>query len=333
MGLGVVSGCSDGSVVAEPSPATTEPPTPLHTTLAQPPFPAETAGVLTFLEEEGTVRHTNKRWYWANRSFPAEGISLRSAGADNVVIVDITKGRNNVIGEMDRPSAKEMLFQNAVYIHRGSQYMVESLDIENRKALVRESEVNYFTDGLVKTDIKVLSQDDYVDAGVVGDVLIRSQVTRFKKLKFHTHENLGYGDITLPEEEYQTRALILLFRPDSPAGTYLDSLDPAAASTCLSGVGTLIRNIAPVYLLCDSRDLGIAERVCDPHFGMSALYIYDKYPGGTGLAEALSGITPTLFNAVLSALEACPCAKGCPSCVGPGGNKAGAAELVRRLIG
>jgi DEAD/DEAH box helicase domain-containing protein len=232
---------------------------------------------------------------------------------------------------MDRPSAKEMLFKNAVYIHRGNQYMVENLDIENRKALVVEARVNYFTDGLVKTDIKVLSEDELLPCGVVGDVLIRSQVTKFKKLRFHTHENLGFGDILLPEEEYQTRALILLFPDDSAPGAFLADLGEAAAGEALSGCGTLIRNIAPVYLLCDPRDLGIAERVRDPHFGKPALYIYDKYPGGTGLAEALAGKFFFIAAAVLAALESCPCSNGCPSCVGPGGNKQAALGFLRLL--
>ncbi|MDR1279079.1 MAG: DEAD/DEAH box helicase, partial [Treponema sp.] len=191
---------------------------------------------LSILEEEGIVRHTGGKWHWADRSFPAEGISLRSATADNVVIVDVTQGRNTVIGEMDRPSAKELIFVNAVYIHRGRQYLVESLDIKNRKCLVREAEVNYFTDGLVKTDIKVLAEDEEFICGkreaaepaaeaalcsargVLGDVLVRSQVAKFKKIRFHSHENIGYGDIDLPEEEMQTRALVLLFGGDSAGG-------------------------------------------------------------------------------------------------------------------
>jgi DEAD/DEAH box helicase domain-containing protein len=261
----------------------------------------------------------------------------------------VTNGRNDVIGEMDRPSAKEMIFVNAVYIHRGRQYMVEELDIENRKCLVREADVNYFTDGLVKTDIKVLTEDEEVGIAneelkmknekcrewrlktVLGDVLVRSQVTKFKKLKFHTHENIGFGDINLPEEEMQTRALVLFFGPESAGGKALAAMNEQEAGAALSGMGTLIRNIAPVFLLCDPRDLGIAERVRDPHFGVPALYVYDKYPGGTGLAESLARRAEKLCVAIQEALERCPCKSGCPSCVGPGGNKSAAKELVKVL--
>ncbi|MDR2716967.1 MAG: DEAD/DEAH box helicase [Treponema sp.] len=302
-------------------------------------FGSNALDVLEYLEEAGIVRHAGEKWHWADRSFPAEGISIRSATADNVVIIDVTAGRNAVIGEMDRPSAKELIFDNAVYIHRGRQYLVEKLDIENRKCLVREAEVNYFTDGLVKTDIKVLSEDEKITLhslyAVLGDVLVRSQAAKFKKIRFHTHENIGYGDIDLPEEEMQTRALALLFDPHSAGGKALAEMDEQEAGAALSGAGTLIRTIAPVFLLCDPRDLGIAERVRDPHFGVPALYIYDKYPGGTGLAEGLvhciSSPAGGLFAAINEALTRCPCKSGCPSCVGPGGNKAAAVKFISSI--
>jgi DEAD/DEAH box helicase domain-containing protein len=305
------------------------------------PFGENALPVLEFLEEEGIVRHAENKWYWADRSFPAEGISLRSASADNVVIIDVTGGRNGVIGEMDRPSAKELIFKNAVYLHRGRQYLVENLDIPNRKCFVREAEVNYYTDGLVKTDIKVLSEDEYREygtdrgiaaRGVVGDVLVRSQAAKFKKLKFHTNENIGYGEIDLPGEEMQTRALVFLFGSDTLGGAFLDGLSEAVKGAALSGAATLIKHIAPVFLLCDPRDLGVAERVRDPHFGVSALYVYDKYPGGTGLAEALSRRCGELFPAVYLAADRCGCKSGCPSCVGAGGDRRAARNFLESLI-
>jgi len=288
---------------------------------------------LEYLEEAGIVRHTSGKWHWADRSYPAEGVSLRSAGADNVVIIDITNGRNIVIGEMDRPSAKEMIFLNAVYIHRGKQYMVELLDIENKKCHVREADVNYYTDGVTKTDIQVLTEDERIvyagGEGILCDVLVRTQVTKFKKIKFGDEQNIGYGDINLPEEEIQTRSFTMLFPPESKGGKVFSQMDEYNIGAALSGTGTLIRNIAPLFLLCDGRDLGIAERVRDGHFGVPALYIYDKYPGGTGLTENLSHRIEPLLAAILEALESCPCKTGCPSCVGTRGNKASALKFLK----
>jgi DEAD/DEAH box helicase domain-containing protein len=163
----------------------------------------------------------------------------------------------------------------------------------------------------------------------LGDVLVRSQVTKFKKLKFHTQENIGYGDISLPAEEMQTRACVFTFPEESPAGKYLAGCSPEEAASALRGLGSVLRRIAPVYLLCEARDLGLAERARDPHFGCAALYVYDKYPGGTGLAEALAEKARVILAACLDAVEHCPCRDGCPSCVGPGGNKKGVIALLK----
>lgn len=276
---------------------------------------------LSMLEEEGLVRLTGGRWYWSAQSYPAESISLRSATADNVVIVDATGGRNAVIGEMDRPSAKELIYDDAVYIHRGRQYIVLKLDLENRICRVEERDVNYYTDAVVKTDLKVLSSDERFGPedlpAVIGDILVRSQAEKFKKLRFHTHENIGYGEIYLPPEEMQTRALVLLFPDGTEAGAALagagNDMRKAAA---LAGLTHLLRNLAPISLLCDASDLGGSWRLRDDHYGEPAIYLWDRYPGGTGLAEALGALLPAVLEAAMERSAACDCEDGCPSCLG-----------------
>ncbi len=296
--------------------------------LPEDPFPGEASTeILEWLQEDGMLRHVAGRWHWSDRAYPAEAVSLRSATADNVVIVDVTKGRNDVIGEMDRPSAKELIFPNAIYIHLGRQYVVKSLDIPNRRAEVEETESNYFTDAVVKTDIKVLSEDlreEGIAPGtslVVGDLLVRSQVSKFKKLRFHTHENLGFGEIALDAEERETRGLILLLDGMTDSGaedptTLLNGMDEAAQAETLGGIASIVRSVAPFFLLCDRRDIGVAPRVRDPHFGCPSLYVYDTAPGGTGLSEALAERISSVFSAAADRTKACGCDSGCPSCIG-----------------
>ncbi len=290
-------------------------------------FPPEaTVELLEYLSEDGMLRHTAGRWHWSDRSFPSEGVSLRSATADNVVIVDMTGGINVVIGEMDRPSAKELLFPNAVYIHLGRQYIVTALDIPNRRAEVEETEVNYFTDAVVKTDIKVLTEDEEVKNAprgtsvIIGDLLVRTQVAKFKKLRFHTHENIGFGEIALDAEETETRGMMLLLDGIDGAGIEgyggFEKLDESSRAEVLSGIGTIVKSVAPFFLLCDRRDIGIAPRVRDPHFGCPALYVYDSAPGGSGLSESLAVRISEVFAISSERVRSCECDGGCPSCIG-----------------
>ncbi len=285
------------------------------------PFPESSIDALDYLEESGVVRNTSGSYYWTDRSYPAEGVSLRSAASDNVVIVDSTAGRHDVIGEMDRPSAKEMIFDNAIYIHRGRQFIVTDLDLENRRCTVIETDANYFTDALVKRDIKVLNEDQRERMSgcdlVIGDVLVRSQVSKFKKLRYETHENIGYGDVNVPEEQMHTRSAILVFGDDTDAGAVARDLDPSVLGPAIARIGSLIKNVAPVFLLCDPGDIGVAERLRDPHFGCPALYVYDSYPGGTGLSESFATRIDPILSACLDLTRQCTCAEGCPSCVGP----------------
>lgn len=272
------------------------------------------------LTETGVLRRTAGRYYWADRSYPAEGISLRSAVSENVVIIDRTKGKHRVIGEMDRVSAKELVFPKAIYLHRGEQYQVEELDLENRRCYVVESRVEYYTDALTKRRLQVLEEFETLDlpgARVrMVDLLVRSQAAKYKKIRFHTHENVGYGEISLPEEEMHTRAAVLLFYPDSAAGQALRAIAPESQPGVVARLGWLLRGVAPLLLLCRAGDLGSAERIRDPHFGVPALYLFDRYPGGTGLAEAIAARAGEILVAARDRVEQCSCSEGCPSCIG-----------------
>ena len=294
--------------------------------------------VLAHLEENGVVRHTGGRWFWSDRSYPAEKVSIRTSSAENVVIVDTTANRNIVIGEIDKPSAKLLVFDGAIYIHRGAQYVVRQLDLENSRCYIEESRENYFTDSIVKTDIQVLHSDEArSESGfvfVIGDVLVRNQTTKFKKIKFQTHENVGYGDINLPAEEMHTRSIVLTLADGSAAGEVFRSFGGEDQGIVVHKLGFLIKNVAPLFLLCDPRDIGVAERLKDPFFGCPALYVYDNYPGGSGLSEGFLEQTESIVGGALELVSSCACRAGCPSCIGPpeqpiGGNPK---QLVTRFL-
>jgi DEAD/DEAH box helicase domain-containing protein len=283
-------------------------------------FGEDTPALLESLAEKGVIRHAGVKWYWADRSYPAENVSLRTSTAENVVIVDTTRGRDEVIGEMDMPSAKLLVFDHAIYIHLGDQFAVKRLDLENRRCFVETADTDYWTDSIVKTDIKVLTEDEERTAAgirtVLGDLLVRTQATKFKKLKYHTNENVGYGDITLPADEMHTRSAVLLFDEATLPGKRFGALPEAEQGIVIQRMGVLLRTVAPVFLLCDPRDLGVSERVRDPHFKVPCLYVYDQYPGGIGLSEGFLKDLPRIARGAREVVERCPCQSGCPSCIG-----------------
>ena len=298
---------------------------------------AETPTLLEVLEEDGFLRRaSDDRYYWSQENFPASSFSLRSAAQENVVIIDTTGDRHRVIGEVDLFAAPMLVHEQAIYIHEGAQFHVDRLDWDERKAYVTAVDVDYYTDADLGVTLKVLDVFDETDpdAGALrqrGEVMVAWHATLFKKIKFHTHENVGWGPINLPEQQMHTAATWLVL-PDEAAGRYdRDTLDGA-----LIGLARLARNTAPLLLMCDSRDLGVQAQALAPFTGRPTIYLYDATPGGVGLTERLFGLTAELVAACRDAVVGCPCLDGCPSCVGPAPEvgphgKRTAAELLAAL--
>ena len=280
---------------------------------------ARTGELLGYLGDQGVIHHAEGAWYWADRAYPAEQVSLRTSTAQNVVIVDATRG-GHVIGEMDQVSAKMLLHEGAIYLHGGEQYRVERLDLEEQTCTVARVAADYFTESVVRTDIRLLHRDDDTGSAhglVLGDILVRSQPTGFRKIRYHTHERVGRGDIHLPADEMHTRTVAVVLGADTAGGRHFASLADWQQRTVMGRLGYLIRNVAPVFLLCDVRDLGVAERARDPDLGAPALYLYDAYPGGSGLAEGFRDDAERILRGCRDLVAGCACERGCPSCIGP----------------
>ncbi len=278
--------------------------------------PAETAQMLEYLEESMVVRHAGGMWHWSSENFPAEKVSLRTAASENFVIVDSTEPTPRIIGEMDRFSVLTLLHEEAIYLHEGQQYHVDTLDWDEQKAYVRAVDADYYTDANLAVTLKVLdiSSGEPSDAPrSYGDVMVVALATIYKKIKLGTHENVGWGKIHLPEQELHTTAYWLCVPPivsDSMKGK--DALQAG-----LVGLGNVLGQVAPLYLMCDPRDLGVVPQVKNPFTGQSTIFLYDSYPGGIGFSQKLYDMHATLLEAAAELVKACPCESGCPSCVGP----------------
>ena len=324
------------------------------------------------LAEAGFLHAAGEHYHWTHEAYPADTVSLRSVTSDNFVIIDIT-GQPNVIGEVDFSSALTTVHEKAIYLHGGEQYHVEHLDFKERKAYVKQVDVDYYTDAIRYTQVRVLEtaatsqglpdqahpaalpQQGSANANSHshGDVLVRSQVVGFKKIKFFTNENVGAGKLELPENEMHTTSYwITLERP------LLESL-PYTVSERQSGMSGLLHaleSVATLLLMCDGRDLGTAigerppghgsdyvdagahtsvrleEGAAGKEFFEPNLYLFDAYPGGIGFSEPLFRTHELLVRKTRELIAACGCEQGCPSCVGPAGDLAPRAKEAALAI-
>jgi len=271
--------------------------------------------ILSYMQEAKILRHVGNRWHWMSDAFPASEISLRSASNENFIIIDITEPKHIVIGEMDRFSAPMLLHEEAIYIHEGVQYQVEKLDFDDKKAYVRRVDVDYYTDANLAVDLKVLDVFREDASRPVqrssGEVSVTALVTMFKKIKLHTHENIGSGPVTLPETEMHTTAYWVALPKEIPGMNQTD------LQNGLLGVSNILANAAPVYLMCDPKDIGVVHQVRSTFTQRPTVFIYDSCPGGVGFSDKLYELHGELFETAAKMVEQCGCESGCPSCVGP----------------
>ncbi len=305
------------------------------------------------LKEARFLHPAGDAWHWVSESYPANAISLRSVSSDNFVIIDETN-EPQVIGEVDFPSALSTVHEKAIYIQDARQYQVERLDYEGRKAYVRQCDSDYFTDAISYTKIKVLETFESARVGCAerkhGEVQVNTQVVGFKKFKFHTLENVGSGELALPEDEMHTTAFWLTL-PRS----IMDQLPyhPAERVDGVVGLAHALHTVATLLVMCDARDLGatVGENAADGADRPSPagsrepvalfepnIYLYDKYPGGVGFSEPLFRQAEILLDTAHKLIASCPCLAGCPSCVGPIGEvgekgKEVALAILKKVVG
>ena len=299
------------------------------------PAPEELLG---FLEEENILRHVDGRYHWMAEDFPASEISLRSAASENFVIIDITDpAHHRVIGEMDRYTVPMLLHENAIYMHEGQQYQVEKLDFDACKAFIRQVDTGYYTDANLNVSLSLLDvekSEDTPEGGscALGEVKVTTLVTMFKKIRFDTHETLGFGHVRLPETDMHTTAMWWTL-PDSLCARFEND----TLKNGMLAITNLLRIVAPLYLMCAPQDVAVLYQVKSPITDKPTVILYDNCPGGVGLAHKAYGMQKLLLEKALQIVTDCACAQGCPSCAGPVGEigtdgKQTAIVLLKELI-
>ena len=326
---------------------------------------ADVRKLLAALEDEGVLHRAGERYHWASETYPADHISLRTVTTDNFLVIDTTARdqtqtkKRQIIAEVDWGSAFATIYPKAIYLVESVPYEVQELHFredEEKVAYVKRVNVDYFTDAITAKGVWILQRLEHREhlafLAEHGEVLVAEKVVGFKKIKHGTLENVGSGEVELPQQEKQTTSAWITVPPAVLARV---SRSREEVIDALRAVTYLLHHLAPIFLLCDIRDLGswlgdttpaetgaVATRESAKARLMSAaefnptIYLYDSHAGGIGLAERIYEILPELLARGLETLEACACAFGCPSCVGPVNEvgrraKATAAQLLRAL--
>jgi DEAD/DEAH box helicase domain-containing protein len=303
-------------------------------------FGPQTEDLLALLATQGYVMR-RQRWYWLDpQTYPAALISLRSvSGAGYDIVVRYPGGAEELLGSIDERAAFAMVHEGAVYLHEGETYLVEKLDLSARRAFVRPAEVDYYTEPVSISHVTALRPQLEEALGddlrwCFGKAKVTSQVIGYRKRRPVTEQDLGTEPLILPPQEFETQALWI------GVGRQEAALLAAQGHDLLGSLHALehaLIAVLPLFALCDPRDIGGASYPLHPEVGSGAVFVYDAYPGGVGIAREAFRRGAELLTAVAEAIEGCPCEAGCPSCVQSpscGANnqpldKLGAARLAR----
>jgi DEAD/DEAH box helicase domain-containing protein len=350
-----------------------------------------TGALLDLFRDDGLVHRSGSRYHWAADAFPAEAISLRRAAATNVVIIDTSTGAGGpgqgpqgpwagsgggrpgsdgrVIGEVDQFAAPVLVHDDAIYLHEGRQFHVERLDWEEKRAYVHPVDVDHFTLAETRTRLQILERYQGTHGDTcrrsLGELRVSRLATMYKKVRFLTHETIGAGPISLPEQDLHTISAWIAFHPSAVAG-----FDRAELDAGLSGLAAVLHAAACLLCMADPRDIGTAAELraaaapaalpgapaidgaapTEPdeftagwrpgpasgevlvEAGWPTCYLYDSVAGGVGFAERCHQQHAALVGMATELVNGCGCQTGCPSCVGPGSAKVDARAATRRLL-
>jgi len=365
--------------------------------------PDDVGEYLEFLTTEGVLHASSGRFYWMADQYPAQQVSLRNA-SPNQILLQASDPRDpdtlRTIGQIDHGGALWMVHPQAVYLHESQTYLVNELNLEQGQALLQPFSGDYYTLSMQATQVQKLSlaAEEAIPGGMksCGELQVTTQVTGFRKIRWHTHEVLGVEPLDLPPSELQTTGYwitlsdacvaqlreagfwsndnnqygpgwaalrqvvrqrdgyrcqgcgvqesnrahdihhIIPFRQFASAEEAnqlinLVTLCPACHKRAeaavrmrsgLAGLSYVLSNLAPIFLMCDTADLGAHS---DPQSPLGdakpVVVVYDMVPAGIGLSQRLYESHSALIAAATELVQSCACEDGCPSCVGPGGEQ------------
>lgn len=268
-------------------------------------------------EERGRLLRSEAGSEWfASRRRPHRDVDLRQAGASYAIQLDLDQERPVEIGTIGSGRVLAECHEGAIYLHRGRQYLVTELDLEQKTVRVRAVDAAWFTRSLSEKDTEILSRDAARPCGhfklVRGRLRVTTRITGFERRRVHGQELIGSETLELPPSSIETTGIWLEIPDEIPAALRSENLHPMGG---LHAVEHTALSMFPLLALCDRHDVGGITTLAHPQVGRAAIFLYDGAPGGMGLATSLFDRVETLLEATLERVRDCPCEEGCPACV------------------
>jgi DEAD/DEAH box helicase domain-containing protein len=282
-------------------------------------------------------RASGDRYLTRSGDFVAGRISLRSASADSIAIVDESSGE--MLGHVEAQRAFSTVHPGAVYLHLGRSYEVAELDLRSRRAMVRPFEGDYYTQVKKETEVyveEVRTQRSALGVELsFGAVSVSEQVIAYQRKRLGDNEVLDIVPLDLPEQDFVTQALWYVIGERMAAALPSEVLLGALHASEHGQIAVL-----PLIAMCDRWDIGGLSTNVHHQTGRPTIFIYDGHPGGVGITQRGYEVFERLVGDADRLIRECPCDDGCPSCVQSPkcGNlnehlhKGGALELMGRML-
>jgi len=292
------------------------------------------------LEDSGLLEYRNERWYYMGAGQPAQESSLRSASGSRLALLNEAAG-NCMLEELDLVTAPARVHEGAIYLHQGESYLITRLDLDQRFALARPMEADYYTQPREISDTAIMRsfrhQTQGMSSAFFGQVRVTEQVIGFRRLQQFSDTVLGEEPLDMPAQAFETAALWFDVPPEWRLDLAERGLDFHGG---LHALEHAMIAMLPLFAMCDRADIGGLSTPAHPDTELPQIFIYDAFPGGVGIAEKGFELLPALWRETLRLIEECPCEAGCPSCVQSpkcGNNnepldKAAARQMLRWLL-
>jgi DEAD/DEAH box helicase domain-containing protein len=277
-------------------------------------FGDRSAVLLDELTASGRLRRRPRGWYWTHPEPASSLTDIRSGGGRPFSLVEGTTGR--VVGTVDGGSAHATAHAGAVYVHRGETWLVGSLDLDDRVAMIDRADLSYSTTARELTDITIDRELDHRAWGSArlsfGTVDVSHRVVSYLRRRQPSGEVIDEIPLDLPEQSLSTQAVWWTLSDDQLAesGLLASDLPGAAHAAEHCSIGLL-----PLFATCDRWDIGGVSTARHADTGRLTVFVYDGHPGGAGISARGFDAAREWLSATRETIRACSCPDGCPSCV------------------